>query len=285
MGQEQAERKERSLKSLYRRIVWWIRQASRFLWKQYGIGLEKAFYSLNWPVVGLYALLMLRMDVLRIGPLPKGPKILAANHPSTTDPFLIMRLVSEQVSILINEVLFKIPLFGFYLRRAGHVPVPVVAGTGGASFEQARRLLLAGRTVVVFPEGAISPLEGGFLPPHTGVARLALSTGAPVIPVGIDLQRERIRLITSRIKGQPEIGTWYFRGRYAMTVGEPMHLAGDVEDHVHVRSMAENVMQRIVDLAQQSAQRMQAARQARRAKRDRGKVCQKAAGCDIIPPA
>jgi 1-acyl-sn-glycerol-3-phosphate acyltransferase len=250
------------LRSFYRCVVRWVRQASTFLWKQYQFGFEKALYSLGWPVVGLYALLMLRMDVLRLGPVPKGPKILAANHPSTTDPFLIMRLVSEQVSILINKVLFDIPLFGPYLRWAGHVPVPVVAGTGGASFEQARRLLLAGRTVAIFPEGAISPLEGGFLRPHTGVARLALSTGAPVIPIGIHLQRERIRLITSRIKGQPEVGTWYFRGRYAMTVGEPMHLQGDPEDRMHVCSAAESVMQHIIHLAQESARRMQARRRA-----------------------
>jgi 1-acyl-sn-glycerol-3-phosphate acyltransferase len=252
------------LKRLYRCIVRWVRQASSFLWRQYRFGFEKALYSLGWPVVGLYTLLMLRMDVLRLGPLPKGPKILAANHPSTTDPFLVMRLVSEQVSILINEVLFNIPLFGPYLRWAGHVPVPVVAGTGGASFERARQLLLGGRTVAIFPEGAISPLDGGFLQPHTGVARLALSTGVPVIPVGIHLQRERIRLITSRIKGQPEVGTWYFRGRYAMTVGEPLHLTGDVEDHAHVHTAAEKVMQCIIQLAQESAQRMQAARRSRR---------------------
>jgi 1-acyl-sn-glycerol-3-phosphate acyltransferase len=207
---------------------------------------------------------MLRMDVLRAGPLPKGPKILAANHPSTTDPFLVMRLVSEQVSILINEVLFNVPLFGPYLRRAGHVPVPVMAGRGGTSFERARQLLLAGRIVAVFPEGAISPLEGGFLQPHSGVARLALSTGAPVIPIGIHLQRERIRLITTQVSGKPEVGTWYFRGRYAITVGKPMHFAGDSEDRAYVRSVAENVMQRIIHLAQESAQRMQAARRARR---------------------
>ena len=168
------------------------------------------------------------------------------------------------MSILINEVLFNVPLFGPYLRRAGHVPVPLIAGCGGASFERARQLLLAGRTVAVFPEGAISPLGGGFLKPHSGVARLALSTGAPVIPIGIHLQRERIRLITTQVAGRPEVGTWYLRGRYAITVGEPMHLTGDPEDRRYVRSVAENVMQRIIHLAQESARRIQAARRARR---------------------
>ena len=249
---------------LYRHIVRIVRLASRFLWAQYRVALEKSLYSLAWPVVGLYALLMFQIDVLRTWPLPRGAKILAANHPSTTDPFLVMRLVSEQVSILINDVLFNIPLFGPYLRYTGHVPVPVMVGSGGASLERARRLLLAGRTVAIFPEGNISPLEGGFLKPHSGVARLALSTGAPVIPIGIHLQRERIRLITTQVAGKPELGTWYFRGKYAITMGEPMHFSGDPEDRPRVRSAAERVMQRIIELAQESARRMQAAQQARR---------------------
>lgn len=258
------------MRSLYRHVARIVHRWSDFLFRQGRSALEKAFYALGWPVVGLYALLMLQMDVRRAGPLPKGPKILAANHPSTTDPFLIWRLVSEQVSILINDLLFNVPFFGFYLRCAGHVPVPVVAGSGGASFERAQRLLRAGRTVAIFPEGAISPLDGSFLHPRSGVARLAMSTGAPVIPIGIHLQRERIRLITTHVAGQPEVGTWYFRGKYAMTVGEPMYLEGDPGDRAHARAVAENVMQRIIRLAQESAQRMQAARDARRLPRPGG---------------
>ncbi len=55
------------------------------------------------------------------------------------------------------------------------------------------------------------------------VARLALSTGAPVIPVGIGLDRARIHLIETLVDGAIEVGTWYFGGPYAMTVGEPLH--------------------------------------------------------------
>ena len=82
-------------------------------------------------------------------------------------------------------------VLGRYLRAAGHIPV--ITGNGRAAFEEAKRLLGAGQTVTIFPEGSISPLEGGFYPARTGVARLALSTGAPVIPVGIHLDRERIQ--------------------------------------------------------------------------------------------
>jgi 1-acyl-sn-glycerol-3-phosphate acyltransferase len=194
------------------------------------------------------------MDVVRHAPLPDGPKIISANHPSTTDPFLILTLASEQVSILISETLFKVPLFGRYLRQAGHVPV--VPGNGRAAFEKARQLLDAGRTVAVFPEGAISPLDGGFHRPHTGAARLSLITGTPVIPIGIHLQRERMRLIETVVDGKPEVGTWYLRGPYAMTVGNPMRFTGDVEDRAYVRSASERTMQHIAHLAHQSARRI-----------------------------
>jgi 1-acyl-sn-glycerol-3-phosphate acyltransferase len=218
--------------------------------------LENVLY---WPgrmIVNWYARLMFNLDVLRHAPLPDGPKIIVANHPSTTDPFLITMLASGKIRILISETLFKVPLFGRYLRLTGHVPV--IPGSGRAAFEAARRLLEAGQTVAIFPEGAISPLEGGFHKPRTGVARLALSTGALVIPVGIHLQRERIRLIETEVDGKIEVGTWYLRGPYTVTVGSPMHFAGDVEDREYVVTVSERIMQRIIHLAQQSARRMDA---------------------------
>ena len=146
------------------------------------------------------------MDVQWRAPLPEGPKILAANHPTTTDPFFILTLLSEQTSVLVTGGAFEVPLFGAYLRRAGHVPV--LRDSGGATIREATDLLRSGRTVAIFPEGALSPLEGGigFHRPRSGVARLALATGAPVIPIGIGLQQERIRTVDVEMEGQTGAG-------------------------------------------------------------------------------
>ena len=84
--------------------------------------LKSLLYRWGQRLINLYALLMFRMDFQCHIPLPDGPKIIVANHPSTTDPFLVMMLLREQVSILIHEPLFHIPFFGAYLRRIGHVP-------------------------------------------------------------------------------------------------------------------------------------------------------------------
>jgi 1-acyl-sn-glycerol-3-phosphate acyltransferase len=123
-------------------------------------------------------------------------------------------------------------------------------------------LLQAGRTVGIFTEGTLSPIEGGigFDRPRTGTARLALSTGAPVIPVGIHLHREGIRFVDTRLDDVSAVARWYLRGPYAMTVGRPMRFEGDIEDRDYVRSVSERVMQRIASLSHESARRLQVSR-------------------------
>ena len=91
-----------------------------------------------------------------------------------------MLVAHEQCSALISETLFKVPLLGRYLHAAGHIPV--VPGNGRAAFEEAKRRLNNGQTIMIFPEGSLSPRGGDVYPPKTGMVRLSLSTGAPVIP-------------------------------------------------------------------------------------------------------
>jgi 1-acyl-sn-glycerol-3-phosphate acyltransferase len=207
--------------------------------------------------VDLAAQLMFQMDIVKQAPLPAGPKIIAANHPSTSDPALILTLFDEPAHILIEERLFKVPVLGRYLQAAGHICV--LPDRGRAAFAQAEAALRRGENVVIFPEGAISPLGGGFHKPRTGVARLALSTGAPVIPVGIHLDCAQIRLITTMVDGKPALGTWYLRGPYALTVGAPLRFTGDVDDRAAVEAAAERVMARIGVLAHQGTMRVLAA--------------------------
>lgn len=197
---------------------------------------------------------MLDLDVRRHAALPPGPKIIAANHPSTTDPFFVASMVGEQSFILINDLLFRVPLLGTYLRKSGHIPVR--SGGGQQAVDAAVALLRQGRNVIIFPEGDLSPLEGGFCAPRTGVARLALASGAPVVPVGIHLIRERIRSVRSNVRGEIHYGRWYLRGPYNMTVGRALQFRGDPEDRPLVRQVAAAVMHHIIELAHESEIRM-----------------------------
>jgi 1-acyl-sn-glycerol-3-phosphate acyltransferase len=216
--------------------------------------IEEILYQFSRPVLKTYTGTMLDLDVQFQEQMPAGAKIIAANHPTTTDPFFVATLAKHQVFILINEKLFKVPVFGKYLRRSGHIPV--VAGSGQAALDEALQRLANGDTVVIFPEGALSPREGGFCEPRTGAARLALLSGAPIIPVGLSLLRERVHSIITHIEGQEEEGRWYFRGPYKMTVGRPVYFRGDVENHPYVRQVSKAIMHHISELAYQSNERL-----------------------------
>ncbi|TDA67933.1 MAG: 1-acyl-sn-glycerol-3-phosphate acyltransferase [Chloroflexi bacterium] len=215
---------------------------------------QKLLYWISKPLVLSYTGTALKMDVHRQEQLPAGAKIIAANHPSTTDPFFVASMLRTQSFILINNLLFQVPVLGEYLRRSGHIPV--IAGSGQAALDVALEHLAQGHTVMIFPEGDLSPENGGFQDPRTGVARLALLSGAPVIPVGIYLQRSLCRTIRSKVKGNDEYGRWYLHGPYNITVGQPLHFRGDVENRPYVRTVAETVMHHIIEMARLSEQRM-----------------------------
>ena len=214
---------------------------------------QKLSYVLSRALICLYARLMLKLDVHWHSSLPVGPKLIVANHPSCSDPFFLGLLSPQPITLLIVENPFLIPLVGTYLRWSGHIPV--VPSNGCAAFEATRQKLEAGHSVAFFPEGWVSPQEGGFRPPRTGVARLALLTGVPVVPVGIYLPRDRNTILSSTITGKRTVGYWYLRGPYSMTVGQSLRFEGDVEDRDYVTSVSESIMQRIITLAFESERR------------------------------
>lgn len=212
-------------------------------------------YRTGRQLVRLYASLLMRFDVHFHTPLPSGPKIFVANHPSATDPFLIHLLSYDEINVLLTGKAFRVRLFGVFLRRVNEICVPLEAPAQALATAQER--LAAGRSVAIFIEGRISPGESGFLPPRTGAARLALETGLPVVPVGIYLRRDWRLNIQSKIAGQDSEALWYLYGPYFVTVGSPMVWQGDVQDRLLVRQIAGEMMEQIKELARESEARYQ----------------------------
>jgi 1-acyl-sn-glycerol-3-phosphate acyltransferase len=212
-------------------------------------------YQIGRKLVCLYAQFLLNMDVFWQAHLPAGPKLIVANHPSTTDPFYLLTLFPQPLSILIIEHAFKAPIFGEILRHSGHIPV--LSANRHAAFNAAQQRLRDGSSVAIFPEGDLSPRLGGSLPAHSGAARLALLTGVPVVPIGIYFQRERARAMISKFKGKSSTGYWYLRGPYGVTIGEPLKFSGDAEDRQRVRSISEIIMDAINALALDSQRRLE----------------------------
>jgi 1-acyl-sn-glycerol-3-phosphate acyltransferase len=214
-------------------------------------------YKIGRLIICLYTKFLLNMDVIWQSSLPVGPKLIVANHPSTTDPFYLLSLFPKPLSILVIEHAFKAPLFGSFLKLSGHIPV--VSTDKHAAFISAHDHLLDGRTIAIFPEGDLSPRQGGSLPAHSGAARLALLTGFPVIPIGIYFQRERARALVSKFKGKTETGYWYLRGPYGVTIGKPMQFEGNSEDRTQVKTISNTIMNAINSLALASQLRLEPA--------------------------
>ena len=112
-----------------------------------------------------------------------GPLIVAANHSSYFDPFLISVGMKRFVRYMAFERFFKMPLLGWGLRTFGAFPV-YQQGMDKAAIEQAMDILKGGGAFGIFPEGALSP-DGSLRAPKLGMAMIASSTGASVLPVTV----------------------------------------------------------------------------------------------------
>jgi 1-acyl-sn-glycerol-3-phosphate acyltransferase len=112
-----------------------------------------------------------------------GPVILCANHRSFLDPFVIGTIVRRPVYYVAKQELFKYRFVAWFLNSLG--AFPVVRGAGDQDMlTTAKAILDRGDAVLVFAEGTrIRP--GALGRPKRGVGRLALETGAPVVPIAV----------------------------------------------------------------------------------------------------
>ncbi|MGA2321659.1 MAG: lysophospholipid acyltransferase family protein [Solirubrobacteraceae bacterium] len=114
---------------------------------------------------------------------PVGAAILAPNHKSFLDPFFIGVSTRRHVRYMAKAELFKGPL-GALISRLG--AFPVLRGEADAeAMETARLILEQGGVLVVFPEGTRVDDPHALGSPHHGAGRLALLTGAPVVPAAV----------------------------------------------------------------------------------------------------
>jgi 1-acyl-sn-glycerol-3-phosphate acyltransferase len=138
-----------------------------------------------------FARLVYRPEVIGADNVPlDGPVIVAANHLSAVDSAVIPIVTPRPVSFLGKAEYFtgRGPvrrLIAAFLSGLGYVPVHRGnAHAGLAALAAARQVLESGGAFAIYPEGTRS-LDGRLHRGHTGVAQLALTTGAPVVPVAL----------------------------------------------------------------------------------------------------
>ncbi len=200
-----------------------------------------------WPYLLLRALvrpvvlLAFRPRVTGLDHIPaRGPAILCANHLSNIDPVLVAVVARRPVVYLGKREWFRGPVGGLF-RALGVVPVAREGGSAAqAALDRGVEVLRDGAVLGVYPEGTRSP-DGRLYRGRTGPIRLAVSSGAPLVPVGIAGTREAMpphaRLPRPR--------------RVAVAVGPPLHVGGSPDD-VDLRTHADELMARIAELSGQT---------------------------------
>jgi 1-acyl-sn-glycerol-3-phosphate acyltransferase len=180
------------------------------------------------PVVALVARLRVSGDVP--AGLRGGPLILAANHVSPVDP-VVMTAVCRRLRVparfMATGGLFRAPVVGWVMRASGHIRVDRRTAEVARALPAAAQALVEGSAVLVYPEGRIG-LDPRMWPERgkTGTARLALTTGATVVPVAQWGAHEVLPYTSPRGLAGSVWRAVRRRPRVSVRVGAPVDLSG-----------------------------------------------------------
>jgi len=178
-----------------------------------------------------------------------GPAILASNHLAVADSFYLPLVVSRRITFLAKSEYFTgTGLKGWFTRWfytvAGQVPIDrSSADTAQNALDTAKRLLEDGKLLGMYPEGTRSP-DGRLYKGKTGLARLALETGVPVIPVA---------MIGTDVVNPPGAKMWRF-GSVKVRIGKPLDFSrfeGLAGNRFIERAVIDEVMYELMGLSGQ----------------------------------
>jgi 1-acyl-sn-glycerol-3-phosphate acyltransferase len=179
----------------------------------------------------------------------EGPAILASNHLSFSDHFFLPLKVSRQITFLAKSDYFNGPglkgwLTAAFFRGAGQIPIERSGGRASeAALQTGMKVLGRGDLLGIYPEGTRSP-DGRLYRGKTGVARLALEAGVPVLPVAM-IGTDKVQPIGRRM---PRLG------RVGVVIGRPLDFSrydGMEDDRFVLRSITDEIMYELMELSGQ----------------------------------
>jgi 1-acyl-sn-glycerol-3-phosphate acyltransferase len=178
-----------------------------------------------------------------------GPAILASNHLAVADSFYLPLVVRRRITFLAKSEYFtgkgiKGAFNRWFYTVAGQVPIDrTSADAAQAALDTAERILSEGKLLGMYPEGTRSP-DGRLYKGKSGLARLALQTGVPVIPVA---------MVGTDVVNPPGSKMWHF-GRVEVRFGKPMDFSrfdGMEGNRFIERAVIDEVMYELMKLSGQ----------------------------------
>lgn len=165
-----------------------------------------------------------------------GPLLVVSNHLSWYDPFLLAVVFPRRLWFYTKVEVFAWPLVGWLARVTGQIPVQRGAADRLA-LERALAALREGKALVIFPEGTVERQEQ-MIAAHTGVAMLALRSGAMLLPVAHTGTRRVLRFH----------GGWL--PRVTVHIGEPYTpvLPQGMARKAGLQVITDDIMQRIAEM-------------------------------------
>ena len=207
-----------------------------------GRGEKEAVYRLARTVVIPSVRAWLKLRITGLDNIPAaGPALLVVNHISNLDPLAVAVAVDRagrRPRFLAKSELFRLPVVGWVLRGCGQIEVKRGTAAAPQALREALAALGRGEVVVVFPEGTVTThpdLEPG--PPKSGIVRLVLDSGAPLIPCGV--------WGTANVWPKLRRGRWRPRQDVAVRVGTPLEIERGGRSPHEWRAAAAEVMNAI----------------------------------------
>lgn len=180
----------------------------------------------------------------------QGGCVVAVNHISHVDPLTLAHLLYDHgrlVRYLAKDGLFRVPLVGAVIRDAGQIPVSRLTATASKAYDAAVAAVERGECIGVYPEGTITRDPDGWpMRGKTGAARIALSTGCPVVPIGQWGAQEVLPAYTARPHVVPPRTVHY-------KVGDPVpldDLRGQPQTAAVLREASDRIMASITALVE-----------------------------------
>lgn len=129
----------------------------------------------------------------------EAPFIICSNHLSFADVILLGAVIDHPIRFLAKAELFKIPVFGAFIKAMGAFPIKRGAADVGA-IKTTLKLLSENEVVAVFPQGTRCPnVDVSTTEPKSGVAMMAYRAKVPVLPIYIDTENNRLKLFKRNI--------------------------------------------------------------------------------------